>query len=157
MNKTIYKKIFLPSILLLFTLSFLLSFPTTGWTDEYSLVLEFSPNIINLESDRVGEIRIKTGMAYSFYIANKADENPIHVYFNSDLSDKCSGESVLNIKATRDSLGNLILRFSLEDLLALEDCLLGGQFNMAEVVVTMNNGDEYIGGQEVYLAVKRAR
>jgi len=157
MNRSIFKNICVPSIFVIFTISLLLHFPMTGWAEEYPLAFEFSPNIINLDSDRFGEIRIKTRMGYSFYTANKAEENPLHIYFNPELGVNCSEESVLNIRATRDSLGNLILRFGLEDLMALEDCLLRGQFNSATVVVTMNNGDEYIGEGEVYLDGKKAR
>jgi hypothetical protein len=88
-------------------------------------------------------------MRYSFFIANKG-ENPLHIYFNG------GEESVQNIRATRDSLGNLILKFNLEDLQALTSDLLIDAFNTAEVVVTMSNGDEYIGEGEIYISDKRA-
>ena len=88
-------------------------------------------------------------MKYSAFVA---DGDSIFIYFNG------SDDSVQNIRATRDSRGNLILRFNLEDLLALEnDFLVVDDFNNVDVVVVMNNGDEYSGSDdEVYLLDKQA-
>jgi hypothetical protein len=107
--------------------------------------VDVSPNIINISSERGGEIRIFTDMRYSAFIA---DGDSVFIYFNGS-------DTVENIRATRDSWGNLILKFNLEDLLALETFLVPDAFNDVEVVVVMNNGDAYSGLDEVYLADKQ--
>jgi hypothetical protein len=84
-------------------------------------------------------------LRYSLYASNG---HSIFVYFNES-------DSVENIRPTRDSLGNLILRFGLEDLLAIEDWLRPHDSNEVTVVVSMDNGDEYIGHCEVYLTIKK--
>jgi len=116
-------------------------------TDEsqYSIAIDVSPNIINIESERWGEIRIRTDMRYSFFAANG---HSIFVYFNES-------DSVENIRPTRDSLGNLILKFCLEDLLVLESWLKPNSTNDVRVVVSMDNGDEYVGQGEVYFTKKK--
>lgn len=116
-----------------------------GGDVEYPLNVNVSPNIINLESERWGDIRIYTSMRYSLYATSG---HSIFVYFNG-------GESVENIRPTRDSLGNLILRFTLEDLLAVKDNLRSHESNEVMVVVSMDNEDEYIGHSEVYLTIKK--
>jgi hypothetical protein len=112
----------------------------------YAMGIDVSPNIINISSERGGEIRIFTDMRYSAFIA---DGDSVFIYFNGS-------DTVENIRATRDSWGNLILKFNLEDLLALETYLVPDAFNDVEVVVVMNNGDAYSGLDEVYLADKQA-
>lgn len=116
--------------------------------EEYDLFVDFSPNIINISSARFGDIRVLTGMRYSSFVANG---DSIFIYFNG-----CSN-SVPNIKATRDSLGNLILRFSLDDLLIEQSCLESDVYNYTQVVITMGNGDEYIGEGEVYITEQQGR
>lgn len=111
----------------------------------YAMGIDVSPNIINISSERGGEIRIFTDMRYSAFIA---DGDSVFIYFNGS-------DTVENIRATRDSWGNLILKFNLEDLLALETLLVPDAFNDVEVVVVMNNGDAYSGLDEVYLADKQ--
>lgn len=126
--------------------TFALYLPLTCYGDEYQMGVEVSPNIINVASQRVGEIRILTDMRYSNFTANGES---IFIYFNES-------DSVENIRATRDSLGNLILKFDLEDLLVLDTFLLRDQLNDVEVVVVMQNGDEYSGFGEVHLTDKKA-
>ena len=58
--------------------------------------------------------------------------------------------------ATRDSLGNLILRFSVEDLLQVEDYLNSDELNTAQVVIIMKNADEYMGTGEVFINDKKS-
>ena len=123
-----------------------LCLPSTMLADEYGLNIDVSPNIINIASERWGDIRILTRMRYSAYIA---DGSGAFVYFNDS-------ESISNITKTRDSLGNLILKFSLNDLLVEQDHLLADAYNDVTVVVTMTNGDEYIGEDEVYIVDKKA-
>jgi hypothetical protein len=121
--------------------------PITCYGQE-ALEVEFSPNIVNIDSERWGEIRILTDMRYSFYIANKAEE-PLFIYFNDSL------DSVQNIRATRDSLGNLILKFDLDNLLDVEVDLLLDELNVAEVVVVTENGVEYIGTGDILVIDKK--
>jgi hypothetical protein len=114
------------------------------------LVVEFSPNIINIESEREGSIRILTRMRYSAFVAGG---DSIFIYFNN------RAESVENIRAGRDSLGNLILRFDLEELQILQEmgCLNIDAFNTAEVVIVMKDGVEYSGiDDEVFISSKKA-
>ncbi|MFC2168044.1 hypothetical protein ACFLRW_03595 [Acidobacteriota bacterium] len=122
------------------------SYAAGGEDTQYSISIDVSSNIINLDSERWGDIRIFTSVRYSLYAANG---HKIFVYFNE------SNTSVENIRASRDSLGNLILRFSLEDLMVLESKLRPNELNDVEVVVSMDNGDEYIGETKVFLNMKR--
>jgi len=145
MNKTILKKIGMLSFFCVALSTFALQLPVTCYGEEYSLFIDSSPNIINIASERNGEIRLFTEMKYSFFTSNGGEA---FIYFNDS-------ESIENIRATRDSLGNLILKFNLEDLLALETFLVPDAFNDVEVVVVMNNGDAYSGLDEVYLADKQ--
>ena len=148
MKKAILKRICLLSVLCIAMMSFLLHFSMTCYGDEDSMEVDFSPKIINIESERLGEIRVFTNVSYSAFVA---DGDSIFIYFNGSV------DSVQNIRATRDSWGNLILRFNLEDLLALEDDLLVDDFNIVDVVVVMKDGNEYSGSDdEVYLLDKQA-
>ncbi|MFC2163796.1 hypothetical protein ACFLT2_02220 [Acidobacteriota bacterium] len=122
------------------------SYGAGGENAQYFIGIDVSPNIINIESERLGEIRILTNMRYSFYAANG---DSIFIYFN------VGEDSVENVRATRDSLGNLILKFSLEDLMAIESSLNPNDTNKVIAVVVMENGDEYTGEDEVYLSKKR--
>jgi len=156
MNKTALKKIWLPSILCIAITVLAFHVPITCHGEDIPsplpLVVDFSPNIINIDSEREGDIRILTRMRYSTFVA---DGDSIFIFFN-DYS-----ESVQNIRAGRDSLGNLILRFALYELQALQeggqDCLLIDAYNTAEVVITMKDGVEYSGSdEEVYIIDKKA-
>jgi len=112
------------------------------------MTVDFSPKIINMDSQRWGEIRVFTNMRYSAFLANSGTA---FAYFNG------GADSVPNIWGTRDSWGNLILKFTLEDLLVVEDDLLHDALNSAEVVVVYENGDEYSGfDDEVYVMDKQA-
>lgn len=146
MKKTLSKKIELMSVVSIAAIILALYSPMLCHGEEYDLFVDFSPNIINISSERFGDIRVLTGMRYSSFVANG---DSIFIYFNG-----CS-DSVPNIKATRDSLGNLILRFSLEDLLYVQGCLNSEAYNYPEVVITMDNGDEYIGEVEAYITDKQ--
>ena len=142
-----YKKSRL-SILFTTITFFVLSLPLICYGAEYSMTVDPSPNIINIESQRLGEIRIFTDVRYSTYISNG---DSVFVYFND------GEQSVENIRTTRDSWGNLILKFDLEDLLNLEDDLITDAYNSVSVVVVMNDGDYYSGESEVYIADKKAQ
>ncbi len=146
MEKSLCKKIELLFLVCIAIISFALYSPIVCHGAEYDLDVDFSPNIINISSERLGDVRVLTGMKYSNFVANG---DSLFIYFNECL------DSVPNIKATRDSLGNLILRFSLEDLLKVQSCLDGDVYNYPEVVITMENGDEYVGEGEVYITGKQ--
>jgi hypothetical protein len=115
-----------------------------GQNAQYVISIDVSPNIINIDSQRWGEIRIQTNMRYSFYATNG---HSIFIYFNES-------DSIENIRATRDCLGNLILKFNLEDLLAIENWLKPNDNNEVIVVISMDNGDEYTGHGEVFINKK---
>ena len=124
---------------------FVLSLPLICYGAEYSITVDVSPNIINIESQRLGEIRIFTNMSYSTF---RAVDGESFIYFNES-------ESVENIRATRDSWGNLILKFDIEDLLATRDSLKPNESNDVLVVLVMN-GDEYSGYSKVLVVEKKA-
>ena len=145
MKRTLSRRIELLSLACIITISFALYSPMVCHGEEYGLRVDFSPNIINISSERFGDIRVQTGMRYSNFVAN--GDSPF-IYFNG-----C--DSVENIKATRDSLGYLILKFSLEDLLNVQNCLEIDARNYPQVVITMTNGDEYIGEGVVYITDKQ--
>jgi hypothetical protein len=145
MKRTLIRRIEFLSLVCIAIVSFSLYSPTICQGAEYDLYVDFSPNIINILSERLGDIRILTGMRYSNFIANG---DKLFIYFNG-----C--DSVENVKATRDSLGNLILRFSLDDLLNVQNCLEIDAYNYPEIVITMKNADEYIGEGEVYISSKQ--
>ena len=144
MKKILSRRIELLSLFCVVMIAFALYSPSVCHGAD--LYVDFSPNIINIDSERLGDIRVLTGMRYSNFVANG---DSIFIYFNG-----CS-ESVPNIKPTRDSLGNLILRFSLEDLLSVEDCLNINGYNTPEVVIIMDDGTEYIGEGEVDITGKQ--
>jgi hypothetical protein len=123
----------------------LTSYGAGGENAQYFIDIDVSPNIINIESERWGDIRILTNMRYSFFATNG---HSIFIYFNES-------DSVENVRATRDSLGNLILKFNLDDLMVLESWLKPNNVNDVKVVVSMDNGDEYSGQGEVYITKKR--
>jgi len=149
MNRAVFRKIGMLSIFCIAIMTFGLYLPMTSYGDDYSMGVDFSPNIINIASERLGEIRVFTDMRYSAFVA---DGESVFIYFNDGL------DSVPNIRATRDSLGNLILRFDLVDLLVLEGDLMVDDFNNVDVVVVMKNGEEYSGfDDKVYLVDKKGR
>jgi hypothetical protein len=121
------------------------SYGTAGGENPYSMDIDVSPNIINIESLRRGDIRILTKLRYSMFVEYGQS---IYIYFNDS-------NSVENISPSSDSLGNLILRFSLEELLVIESNLRLNSLNDVTVVVVMDNNDEYIGHDETYIATKR--
>lgn len=141
-------KIGVVSIVCLAVTMFALMAPLVCHADQYPLEAEFSPNIINIASSHYGDIRVLTDMSYATFVA---EGDSIFIYLNG------SGESVPNIQATRDSLGHLILRFTLEDLLVVASDLLVDDFNTADVVLVMDNSDEYAGSYtELYIVDKMA-
>ena len=150
MNHVGLKNVLVLSLCFLGLSAFTIFLPVTSYAAggdaaELTMGVDVSPNIINIESERWGDIRIFTDLRYSLYAANG---HSIFVYFNDS-------DSVENIRATRDSLGNLILKFSLEELLVLESYLKPQDTNSVKVVVSMENGDEYTGWSDVYITKKK--
>ena len=150
MNQVGLKNVLVLSLCFLGLSAFTIFLPVTSYAAggdaaELTMGVDVSPNIINIESERWGDIRIFTDLRYSLYAANG---HSIFVYFNDS-------DSVENIRATRDSLGNLILKFSLEELLVLESYLKPQDTNSVKVVVSMDNGDEYTGWSDVYITKKK--
>lgn len=93
-----------------------------GYAD---MMVQVNPNIINIDANRLGDIRIFTNLRYSVY---RSDE--VFLYVNG-----CEN-SVAPISKSSDSLGNLILRFQLGSLLATEGVSLNiDAANTFEVVV----------------------
>ena len=145
MKKIVLKPISILTVFCMVGASYAMPSPDTEVSLEFALTIVVSPNIINIESSRIGEIRINTGFRYASYIANG---EAVFIYFNQS-------DSIENIRTTRDSLGNLILKFHLEDLLDLEENLYPDSENTVTVVLVMNNGDEFIGQDTVFLKDKR--
>ena len=145
MNKPITEKSCKYSLAALALAIILFQLPSMSLADETALEIDVSPNIINIASERNGEIRIATRMQYGFFAGN---EGEAFVYFNGS-------DSVENIRATRDSLGNLILKFSLRDLLALDEFLVPDADNDVNVVITTSVG-EFSGWDSVYIVDKKA-
>jgi len=146
MNVTVIKKIGVISVFCIALSAFALYFPMICYGEE-TCTVEASPNIINIDGQRWGDIRIFTNLRYAnydFYGDDKDSE--VFVYINP--IDGEVSESVANIVPSRDSWGNLILRFGLEDLLEKEDLLNIDDYNTFQVVVIKNEGgvsEEYIG------------
>ena len=148
MKQKFFKNAGALSIFLVTAMSLAMITPLLCDADEYPLTVDFSPKIINIASQRMGEIRVFTNTSYSNFIANG---DSMLIFFNGGV------DSVPNIQATSDSAGHLILRFMLDDLLVVESDLFTDEYNTADVVLVMSNGDEYIGlDDEVYIVDKLA-
>jgi hypothetical protein len=148
MNKTFYGKLCRYSVICLALTIMMFQFPGISRGAEYTMEVDVSPNIINIASERYGEIRIWTNLRYSTYIGNSSYAT---IFFNES-------DSVENIRATSDSLGNLILKFSIEDLLALNDdlpVLLIQADNEVKVIVGIGE-DTFTGYGSVYIVGKKA-
>ena len=115
MNKAILKKIWLPSILCIAMISFLLPYPMTCYGEEEvepcPMRVEVSPYQVNIDSGGVDHyVRILT---YSWY----SDTASAFVYIN-DNEDPIDPEYIV---LTRDSVGHLVVKI---DLIALQDAEL---------------------------------
>lgn len=74
-------------------------------------------------------------MRYFFYATNG---HSIFIYFSDS-------DFVENIRATSESQENLILKFSLEDVLAKESRLKQNDNNDVKAIISMDNGNKYTG------------
>ena len=110
MNKAIFKKIWLPSILCITMISFLLPFPTTcyGEPEPCPMRVEVSPYQVNIDSRGVDHyVRVLTYTSYS-------NTSGVFVYIDNN-NEAISSEY---IELTRDSVGHLVVKI---DLVALQD------------------------------------
>lgn len=156
MKKNIFKRVCLLSVFFVVMTAFAVHLPTKCYGE--TMRVEVSPNIINIDAQRLGEIRIFTDLRYANYDFYGDDcDSEVFVYVN-DLND-----SVENIRPTRDSWGNLILKFNLEDLLNVEglmDSLIIDGNNTFTVVVIKSDdtGDTVWEGADsgVYVMDKKA-
>ena len=144
MNVTVIKKIGVISVFCIALSTFALYFPMICHGE---IRIEASPNIINIDGQRLGDIRIFTNLRYANYDFYGADsDSEVFIYINPIAGEV--SESIANIVPGRDSWGNLILRFGLEDLLEKENLLNIDDYNTLQVVVIKKEGDtpvEYIG------------
>ncbi|MFC1524424.1 hypothetical protein ACFL6N_06495 [Thermodesulfobacteriota bacterium] len=143
------------TVLLLALAAFTFQLPGTCLGADYELIVNASPNIINIESERWGEIRIFTRMSYAKYQLYGAGA---FIYFNVNDISEC--DSIDGIRATRDSWGNLILKFHLEDIRA-NDCPINpGEYNTIKVVLLLEINEQiyqYSGESHVYIVTKHAQ
>ena len=104
MNKTIFKKIWLPSILCIAMISFLLPYPLTCYGEEPCPIrVDVSPYQVNIDSGGVDHyVRVLTYARYS----NTAG---VLVYINNN-KDPIDPEY---IELTRDSVGHLVVKIYL--------------------------------------------
>jgi len=113
MNKAILAKLWLPSILCIAMISFLLPYPMTcyGAIEPCPIRVEVSPYQVNIDSGGVDHyVRVLT---YTWY-SNTAEA---FVYIN-DNEDPINSEHIV---LTRDSVGHLVVKI---DLIALQDAEL---------------------------------
>jgi len=152
MNKAILKRIWLPSILCVAMISFLLPYPMTcyGEEDESNtcpMRVEVSPYQVNIDSGGVDHyVRILT---YTWY----SDTKEAFVYIN-DNEDPIDSDFIV---LTRDSVGHLVVKI---DLIALQDAELEadtyhGLKIVAELKVLTDECDEKEGTGEIYIIGKK--
>ena len=79
MNRAISNKLGILSIFCVAIMTFSLYLPLTCYGEEYSMGVDFSPKIINIDSGRLGEIRVFTDRSYSSFVANGGTA---FIYFN---------------------------------------------------------------------------
>ena len=119
MKSTVQCKLSLVSVFSVLLLAFALSVPATGFGFE----VDASPKIVSIDSDRAGDIRIFTDLVWE-----DNNNNTFEIYFNDN-----DYASVAGVSDSEDSLGNLILWFSLEDLVIWKkDCEAGDNFSKCE-------------------------
>ena len=109
------------------------------------MMIQVNPNIINIEANRYGDIRILTNLRYSVH-----RNDAVYLYVNNGEN------SVAPIRKTRDSLGNLILKFQLQDLLSTEGLSLNiDALNVFEAVVIHDGVDLAAEDDDVYIMEKK--
>lgn len=127
MNETGFKKIYLPSVLCVSLILLALHLPGTCYG--FEIGVDVSPNIVNIESrGDAHRVRVFTNMAYSNVALSS-------VYINDEL--------IASWK-TRDSWGNLIVKFYLDELdrLVENDLLVIDGENTLRVVGMTNDPED---------------
>ena len=110
MNKSIFKNIWLPAILCISMISFLLLFPRTcyGEDEPCPMRVEVSPYQVNINSGGAEHyVRVLTDSWYS-------NTSEAFVYINDNV-DPIDDEYIV---LTRDSVGHLVVKI---DLIAIQD------------------------------------
>ena len=112
MNNAIFKKIWLPSILCLTMISFLLPFSMTCYGEGLCPIrVEVSPYQVNIDSGGAEHyVRVLTYTSYS-------NTKEVHVYIDEN-NDPIDPEYIV---LTRDSVGHLVVKI---DLVALQEAEL---------------------------------
>lgn len=150
MNKAILNKIWLPAILCITMVSFLLPFPMTCYgeeTEPCSIRIDVSPYQVNIDSGGADhDVRVLT---YTWY-SNTAGA---FVYIN-DNDDPIGSEYIV---LTRDSVGHLVVKI---DLVALQDAKLEvNNDNLLTIVVVLKEAtdgcDEQKGTGEIFIIGKK--
>lgn len=150
MNKAIFKRTCLSSILCIAMMSFLLHFSMTCYGEEEPcpIRVEVSPYQVNIDSGGAEHyVRILTYARYS----NTAEA---FVYIN-DNEDSIDGEYIV---LTRDSVGHLVVKI---DLIALQNAGLEvDAYHDLKIVVELKEGtdecSEQEGTGEIYIIGKQA-
>ena len=142
MNKDAYRK---TGVLVILALVLATGFSASPCHAD--MMVQVNPNIINIDANRYGDIRILTNLRYSVYRSDT-----VFVYVND-----CEN-SVAPISKTSDSLGNLILKFQLQDLLSTEGLSLNiDAENVFEIVVIHDGVDLAAQDDDVYIMSKKAK
>ena len=149
MNKAIFKKVWLPSILCITMISFLLPFPMTcyGEGEPCPIRIDVSPYQVNIDSGGADhDVRVLT---YTWY-SNTAGA---FVYINDNENPISSNYIIL----TRDSVGHLVVKIDLE---ALQDAELEvDTYHYLKIVVELktatNDCVEQEGTGELYIIGKK--
>jgi len=149
MNKPVYKNIWLPAILCICMISFLLPFPITcyGEDEPCSMKVEVSPYQVNIDSGGAEHyVRVLT---YTWY----SNTSEAFVYINDNV-DPIDDKYII---LTRDSIGHLVVKI---DLIAIQDAELevdtSHDLTIAVVLKTPTNECvEMEGTGEIYIIGKK--
>lgn len=147
MNKAIFKRIGLLSILCIAVMSSLTLLPMNCYGDDCEIGIDVSPYQVNIDSD--GEEHYVRVLTYTWY-SNMAY---VFVYINDTVEPIDSGYIVL----TRDSIGHLVVKI---DLIALQDAKLEVEtYHFLKIVVGLqqvtDKCDEKAGIGEIYIIGKK--
>jgi len=148
MNKAIYKKFWLPSVVCIFMISFLLPFPMPCHGADCDFDVEVSPYQVNIDSGGVDHyVRILTYARY-------ADTYEAFVY----IDDNESPIDSQYIELVRDRYGHLVVKI---DLIALQDADLEVEtYHNLKIVVELKAPEdsclEQEGTGEIYIISQKA-
>ena len=129
MKKSILKKIWLPSILCVAVILFLVPFPMTCYGEEEPcpIRIDVSPYQVNIDSGGVDHyVRVLTSTWYS-------NTDRAFVYIN-DYEDPIDPEYII---LTRDSVGHLVVKIDLVALQNYRDELQVDNYHELKIVVLL--------------------